>query len=194
MILCWYTLIRNGYLEIPSLARMTVQNKITATSWWFEAPKWHHLSFLGDFRIFSLYIKNQIGNIIFNDASLVHMLGDTRCSSQVKSRCLRDQCHFQLTKATNNTSWDEYKRNWSWYRMFSFLFFLQLSRGTGPPPEVVINAGDKQPGEINEGQQPDERNQHTNPTKLYILTMSQSSSTRRAIPGKWYLSVVSSLL
>ena len=52
------------------------------------------------------------------------------------------------------------------------------------PPEVVINAGDKQPGEINEGQQPDERNQHTNPTKLYILTMSQSSSTRRAIPGK----------
>ena len=31
------------------------------------------------------------------------------------------------------------------------------------PPEVVVDAGDKQPGETKEGQQQDERNQHNNP-------------------------------
>ena len=41
------------------------------------------------------------------------------------------------------------------------------------PPEVVIDAGDKQPGETNEGQQSDERNQHTNHTRtVYINHVS----------------------
>ena len=31
------------------------------------------------------------------------------------------------------------------------------------PPEVVDDAGDKQPGKTKEGQQQDERNQHNNP-------------------------------
>ena len=62
------------------------------------------------------------------------------------------------------------------------------------PPEVVINARDKQPGEVDEGQQADERKKHINPTKQYILTLCQSFSTRRAIPRKCHLYVVSSLL
>ena len=42
------------------------------------------------------------------------------------------------------------------------------------PPEVVISARDKQPGEVDEGQQSDERKQYINPTKQYILTVCQS--------------------
>ena len=37
------------------------------------------------------------------------------------------------------------------------------------PPEVVVDAGDKQPGETKEGQQQDERNQHTNPSKTVYI-------------------------
>merc|ERR1712210_236621 len=60
------------------------------------------------------------------------------------------------------------------------------------PPEVVINAGDKQPGETNEGQQSDERNQHTNPTKtVYINHVSILSNS----PGNtWKMLFICSLV
>ena len=60
------------------------------------------------------------------------------------------------------------------------------------PPEVVIDAGDKQPGETNEGQQSDERNQHTNPTKtVYINHVSIFLNS----PGNtWKMSFICSLV
>ena len=50
------------------------------------------------------------------------------------------------------------------------------------PPEVVDDAGDKQPGKSNEGEQQDEKT--STPVPVYIFIMYQSSSTRRAIPEK----------
>ena len=41
--------------------------------------------------------------------------------------------------------------------------------GQGPPPEVVVNAKDKQPGKANERQQEDERKQY-NELHQYSIT------------------------
>ena len=60
------------------------------------------------------------------------------------------------------------------------------------PPEVVVDAGDKQPGETKEGQQQDERNQHTNPSKTvynnYVpILFNQPGNT-------WKMSFICSLV
>ena len=41
--------------------------------------------------------------------------------------------------------------------------------GQGPPPEVVVNAKDKQPGKANEWQQEDERKQYNELHQASIL-------------------------